>query len=164
MVSFHKRILALFLFFAILAATVASAPAGYGNEPPRPSPIVTQMIRTMRNAQSALVRGYEPLPSRDYRQIPNLPTRAWAIANADGIMYVDSHTQPGRAPEHYAYSIIKPNTELGRDMGLRHGESGSVLWKLVDDRLVLVAIDTIRDNGHQWSLNDLSYYVRLVAR
>lgn len=108
---------------------------------------------------------YNPPP--DYTHVRNFEIRALELAH-DGVALVDTYRNPQietttTGVRKYFYSVIEPNTVLGREMGLGKGKNkmAFVLWRHEIERLdrhhvKLVHVDTVDHvPGIQWPLQTL---------
>ncbi|KAJ1580250.1 hypothetical protein NDA11_002117 [Ustilago hordei] len=130
----HTRIVFLLLLVAIHAVGVLSAGASSssGSGSVYIPEVNNQMFLAAEEDQiKALSSGEHTYFSKGRRKFsdnPSFANRALELAKQHGVRSVGESAQ-----EHYFYSIIRPNTALGKDMGLKEklGEDGyvSVLWE-----------------------------------
>lgn len=101
-----------------------------------------------------------------YSHVPGFYLKALELAH-DGSKYVDTFTNPFLArptKNVYFYSIIHPQTNLGREMKLdRDNAVASILWKYNanQDWTDIVHIDRIKTGirGIDWDLNKLEHII-----
>ena len=128
----HTRIVFLLLLLAINAVGVLSAGASSSRGSDYVPEVHTQMFgeaeRDQTLALSAQGHTYFSRGRGDYSHIRSFDNRALDLAKQRGIKYVGTSGQ-----ELYFYSIIQPDTDLGKAMGFEQklGKHGyvSVLWE-----------------------------------
>ena len=108
---------------------------------------------------------------------PNFQSSAWDLARTHGVQPLPLAQKsrnfgfakkPKGEGEKWFYSIVKPETELGRNMGLMDGSrkgknsAASVLWKYNqrEGRGEVVRVDKVRDRGFEWNLERLEDVIR----
>ncbi|KAJ1039793.1 hypothetical protein NDA10_000557 [Ustilago hordei] len=131
MVSRHTRIISLLLLLAIHAVGVVSA-WGFGSSGSDYDPKVHATMRTKAEYdQLAALTGQKKIFSRGNKDLSHdsrFRDKAFEHARAHGAKLVGSDAQ-----ELYFYSIIQPDTKLGKAMHLKRkvGNHGyvSVLWE-----------------------------------
>lgn len=156
MVHLPSRILPLFLMLAFLVvdafSTRSSTPDTYIAPVAHYDMMEQAKYQQMRDMGNSGIR-YTSDGIQDFRHIPNFSGRAAEYAWTNGLKFVGQH-----GTENYYYSIIKPNTVLGSEMGLMRGGDtnrvASVLWEHNPRWSFpeLVGVETIKDYNYHWPM------------
>ncbi len=153
MVAIHRRLFLLLLLGVIFAMTATAAPPYINPD----EEMIQHSIGKLGTVYADSGVTYAPVNAAGKYRVYNFEEKAWDMAHG-GATYVGTrqHFRGGQKygqPWKYFYSIIPPDTPLGREMGLPDHKLATVLWRYGNGRKSMVDLQEADNYMHHSGFN-----------